>query len=87
MFQKNLDVWKKETILKKYIAREPEVDAVHTSNKDDATMEVAGVIYQDTDPELGKYQTQRAIIRKKGSKTSNNVRIYLCFLIVSTFLN
>ena len=37
-----------------YIAREPEVDVVHTSNKDDATIAVAGVIYQDTDPELGE---------------------------------
>ena len=36
-------------MLKKYIAREPEVDVVPTSNKDDATMGVAGVIYQDTD--------------------------------------
>ena len=44
-------------MLKKYIAREPEVDVVHTSNKDDATVAVARVIYQDTDPELGKYQT------------------------------
>ena len=25
-----------------------------TSNKDDATIAVAGVIYQDTDPELGE---------------------------------
>ena len=39
---------------KKYIVRELEVDVVHTSNKDDATIAVAGVIYQDTDPELGK---------------------------------
>ena len=31
-------------MLKKYIAREPEVDVVHTSNKDDANT-VAGVIY------------------------------------------
>ena len=37
-------------VLKKYIAREPEVDVVHTSNKDDATIAVAGVVYQDTDP-------------------------------------
>ena len=43
--------------LKKYIAREPEVDVVSTSNKDYATMAVAWVIHQDTDPELGKYQT------------------------------
>ena len=42
---------------KKYIAREPEVDVVHTSNKDDATIAVARVIYQDTDKELGKYET------------------------------
>ena len=35
-------------MLKKYIAREPEVDVVHTSNKDDNTIAVAGVIYQDT---------------------------------------
>ena len=56
-------------MLKKYIAREPDVDVVHTSNKDHATTAVAGVIYQDTDPELGKYQ--RAIIRKKESVTSS----------------
>ena len=56
---------------KKYIAREPEVDVVHTSNKDDATTAVARVIYQDTDQELGKYETWRAIMRKKGSMTSN----------------
>ena len=43
-------------MLKKYIAREPEVDVVHTSNKNDATVAVARVIYQETDPELG-YQT------------------------------
>ena len=29
-------------MLKKYIAREPEVDVQHTSNKDDATIAVAG---------------------------------------------
>ena len=28
------------------------MDVVHTSNKDDATIPVARVIYQDTDPEL-----------------------------------
>ena len=42
-------------MLKKYIAREPEVDvALHTSNKDDATIAVARVIYQDSEPELGE---------------------------------
>ena len=33
-------------MFKKYIARKPEVDIVHTSNKDDVTIAVAGVIYQ-----------------------------------------
>ena len=37
-----------------YIPREPEVDVVHTSNKDDATIAVARLIYQDTKPELGE---------------------------------
>ena len=31
-------------MLKKYIPRKPEVDVVHTSNKDDVTIAVAGVI-------------------------------------------
>ena len=35
-------------------SREHEVDVVHTSNKDDATVAVARVIDQDTDPELGE---------------------------------
>ena len=35
--------------VKKYIDRKPGVDVVHTSNKDDVTIAVAGVIYQDTD--------------------------------------
>ena len=42
---------------KKYIVRKPEVDVVHASYKDDATIAVAGVIYKDSEPELGKYQT------------------------------
>ena len=41
-------------MLKKYIATGAEVEVVHTSNKNDATIAVAGVIYQDTDPELGE---------------------------------
>ena len=39
-------------MLKKYTAGEPGVDAVHASYRDDAIIAVAGVIYQDTDPEL-----------------------------------
>ena len=38
-------------VLKKYIAREPEVDVVHTGNKDDTTI---AVVHEDTDLELGK---------------------------------
>ena len=60
-------------MLKKYSAREPEVDVVHTSNRNDATIAVAGVIYQDNDPELGEVPDFKAIIRKKGSETSNKV--------------
>ena len=41
-------------MLKKYIAREPKVDVVLTSNKDCATIAAARVIYQDTDPEMGE---------------------------------
>ena len=41
-------------VLKKYNAREPEVDVVRPSNKDDTTIAVAGVVHQDTDPELGE---------------------------------
>ena len=43
-----------ENMFKKYIARQPEVDVVHLSNKDDVTIAAARVIYQDTDPELGE---------------------------------
>ena len=53
-------------MLKKYIAREPEVDVVHTSNKDDATIAVAGVIYQDTDPELGGVPDLEGYNQKEG---------------------
>ena len=55
-------------MLKDFIAREPEVNVVPTNKKDDATVSVASVIHQDTDQDLGKYQTCRAIA-KKGSKT------------------
>ena len=55
-------------MLKKYIVREPEVEVVHTSNKDDATIAVglAGVIYQDTDPELGEVPDLEGYHQKEG---------------------
>ena len=46
-------------MLKKYIARKPEVDVVHTSSKDDVTIAVTNVIYQDTGPELGEVPSLR----------------------------
>ena len=53
-------------MLKKYITREPEVVVVHTSNKDDATIAVARVIYQDTDPELGEVLDLDCYHQKEG---------------------
>ena len=41
-------------MLKKYIAREPEIDVVPTSITDGASVAVARVIHKATDPELGK---------------------------------
>ena len=53
-------------MLKKYIAREPEVDVVDISNKGDATIAVARVIYQDTDPELVKVPDLEGYHQKEG---------------------
>ena len=53
-------------MLKKYIAREPKVDIVHTSNKDDATIAITGVIYQDTDPALGEVPNLEGYHQKEG---------------------
>ena len=55
-------------MLKKYIVREPEVDVVHTctGNKDDATIAVARVIYQDTDPEMGEVPDLEGYHQKEG---------------------
>ena len=50
----------------KYIAREPEAEVVHASDKDDATISVAGVIYQDTDPELGEVPDLEGYHQKEG---------------------
>ena len=53
-------------MLKKYIAREPKVDVVHTSNKGVATIAPAGVIYQDSDPELGEVPDLEGYHQKEG---------------------
>ena len=53
-------------MLKKYIAREAKVDVVHTSNKDDVTIAVAGVIKQDTEPELGEVPGLEGYHQKEG---------------------
>ena len=52
--------------MKKYIVREPEVEVVHTSKKDDAAIAVAGVIYQDTDPELGEVPDLEGYSQREG---------------------
>ena len=53
-------------MLKKYIAREPELDVVHTSSKDDATIAIARVIYQDTDPQLREVPDLEGYNQKEG---------------------
>ena len=71
-------------MLKKYIAREPEVDVVHTSNKDDVSIAVVKVIYQDTDPELGEvpdlqgyHQIDGVLDVKLGEELSENQEHYV----------
>ena len=54
-------------MLKKYIVREPKVDVVLTSKKDDATKAVVKlflprVIYQDTDPEMGEVLNEDSML-------------------------
>ena len=58
-------------MLKKYIARKSEAGVVLTSNKDDAIIAVARLIYQDIDPEMGEVPDLVAFIRKKGFEMSN----------------
>ena len=53
-------------MLKKYIATEPEVNVIHSNNKDDATIAVARVIYQDTDPGLGEVPDLESYHQKEG---------------------
>ena len=53
-------------MLKKYIARKRKVDVVHTSNRDDFTIAVAEVIYQDTGPELGEVPDLEGYHQKEG---------------------
>ena len=55
-------------MLKKYIAREPdvEVNMVPISSKDGATVEVAGVICKDADPELGEVPDIEGYRQKEG---------------------
>ena len=58
-------------MLKKYIARESEVDVVHTSNKDDDTIAVAGVLYQDINKELGEVPDLDCYDQKEGVRDVN----------------
>ena len=43
-----------------------EVDVVHTNKNDDTTIAVAGVIHQDTDPELPKVPDLEGYHQKEG---------------------
>ena len=52
--------------VEKYIARELEVDVVHKSNKDDATITVARMIYKDTDQELGEVPDLESCHQEEG---------------------
>ena len=49
-----------------YIVREPEVDVAPTSNKDDATVAIAGVIHHDTDLELGEVPDLEGYRQREG---------------------
>ena len=60
-------------VLKKYIARKPEVHVVHTINKVDATIGVARVVHQDTDPELGEVPDVEV---KLGEDVSEDQQMY-----------
>ena len=60
-------------MMKKYIARTPEVDVVHTSNRDDVTIAVAKVIYQDTDLELGEVPDSGGYHQKEGVRLGKDL--------------
>ena len=55
-------------MIKKYISTEPdvEVNVVTASSKGGATVAVAGVIYQDVDPELGEVPELEGYRQKEG---------------------
>ena len=42
------------------------MDVVHTSNKDDGTIAVTGVIYKDSDPELREVPDLEGYHQKEG---------------------
>ena len=56
-------------MLKKYIAREPDVEGnvVTVSSTYGATIAVASVIHQNVDPELGEVPDLEGYTREKGS--------------------
>ena len=53
-------------MLKKYISREPEGNMVPVDDTDGATVAVAGVIYQDVDPELGEVPDLEGYLQREG---------------------
>ena len=67
-------------MLKKYTAREPDVEVkvVLTNKEDAATVAVAGVIHQDTDPELGEVPDPEGYRQREGTqddKSSKDLQV------------
>ena len=54
---------------------------VPTNTKDGPAMAVAGMIHQDSKPELGKYQIQRDIARKRNYRVLVRVSVCLCVFV------
>ena len=61
-------------MLKKYFAREPEVNVVHTSNKVDATTAVARVIYQNTDLDMPNMPGETNAIQHRVKLTDDTAK-------------
>ena len=75
-------------MLKKYISREPEGNAVPVDVTDGATVAVAGVIDQDVNPEMGEVpdpegdrQGERTQDVKSGEELLKNLRCMLMDLL------
>ena len=68
-------------MFKKYISRELEVNVVNASNKDDATIAVARVIYQHTDPEVEEVPDLEGYHQKEGVRDVKLGKKYILRLV------